>query len=326
MNSYPFWEETPTFYAIIPASVRYSQITPNAKLLYWEITALSNKLWCCFASNSYFAKLYWVNERQISRWINELKNCWFITVQIIKETGNKREIYIEQNIDTYRQKRLYLPTKKTIAIDKKDHSYNRYNIKYNNKIIIEEEKEKNLEIEIDNNYIESLEEFRLFLNKGKLQEKYFYKIGNLDSFERMTSEFFLYMEDKWKKINKKTAEIRFCSFLKPNWETDEDRNNLISAYNRKKQKSNISINSDKLALEQKEKEKQEYQEMLKEWKKLDNLLTTEQKNTFLAIAEYKINKLTKWYWKDKPEYQVWIKNKYYKLLIEYNNKKLIWQK
>ena len=31
----------PSYYAIIPASVRYSDIIPNAKLLFGEITALA---------------------------------------------------------------------------------------------------------------------------------------------------------------------------------------------------------------------------------------------------------------------------------------------
>ena len=31
--------ETPNYYAIIPANVRYADLKPNAKLLYGEITA-----------------------------------------------------------------------------------------------------------------------------------------------------------------------------------------------------------------------------------------------------------------------------------------------
>ena len=50
--------ETPNYYAIIPSNVRYSDLKPNAKLLYGEITALSNKHGFCFASNKYFANLY----------------------------------------------------------------------------------------------------------------------------------------------------------------------------------------------------------------------------------------------------------------------------
>lgn len=34
--------ETPNYYAIIPAEVRYASIPGNAKLLYGEISALTN--------------------------------------------------------------------------------------------------------------------------------------------------------------------------------------------------------------------------------------------------------------------------------------------
>ena len=48
----------PTYYAIIPADVRYSKnIVPQAKLLYGEITALTNKKGWCWATNKYFFTL-----------------------------------------------------------------------------------------------------------------------------------------------------------------------------------------------------------------------------------------------------------------------------
>lgn len=81
--------ETPSFYAIIPASVRYSnQITANAKLLYGEITCLCNKEGYCWASNGYFAKLYNVSERTIVNWLNSLEKCGFISKKIIYKDGS----------------------------------------------------------------------------------------------------------------------------------------------------------------------------------------------------------------------------------------------
>tara|TARA_R100000781_G_scaffold114978_1_gene88229 strand:+ start:1495 stop:2091 length:597 start_codon:yes stop_codon:yes gene_type:complete len=74
--------EKPSYYANIPATVRYSSLKPNAKLLYGEITALSNKLGYCFASNSYFAELYGVSKNTVSRWISDLNNLGFISVEI----------------------------------------------------------------------------------------------------------------------------------------------------------------------------------------------------------------------------------------------------
>ena len=81
--------ETPNYYAIIPANVRYADLKPNAKLLYGEITALSNKHGFCFASNKYFAELYKVNKNTISSWISDLKNYGFITVKIERNVNNQ---------------------------------------------------------------------------------------------------------------------------------------------------------------------------------------------------------------------------------------------
>jgi len=94
--------ETPNYYAIIPANVRYADLKPNAKLLYGEITALSNKHGFCFASNKYFAELYKVNKNTISSWISDLKNYGFVTVKIERNVDNqitKRCIGILKKMD-----------------------------------------------------------------------------------------------------------------------------------------------------------------------------------------------------------------------------------
>ena len=96
-------KENPTYYANIPANVRYSNLKPNAKLLYGEITALSNKLGYCFASNSYFANLYGVSKNTVSRWISDLNKLGFITVQIERNSNKeitKRIIGIDKKVDT----------------------------------------------------------------------------------------------------------------------------------------------------------------------------------------------------------------------------------
>lgn len=75
--------ENPNYFAIIPADVRYDKrLSPNTKLLYAEITALSSKDKRCFASNSYFAKLFDVSTRSISNWIAQLNELGYIKSEI----------------------------------------------------------------------------------------------------------------------------------------------------------------------------------------------------------------------------------------------------
>ena len=75
-------EQQPNYYSILPANVRYDkQLKANEKLLFSEITALSNKEGYCHAKNSYFAELYGVSKVTISNWINHLKECGYLEVK-----------------------------------------------------------------------------------------------------------------------------------------------------------------------------------------------------------------------------------------------------
>ena len=78
------------FYAIIPAFVRYDKdLQPNAKLLYGEITALSNEKGFCWAENEYFANLYNVSKTSISKWISSLIKKQYIISEIVYKQGTK---------------------------------------------------------------------------------------------------------------------------------------------------------------------------------------------------------------------------------------------
>ena len=82
--------DKPAYYANIPATVRYDKrLTPNAKLLYGEITALCNQEGYCWAMNAYFAELYGVSKTSISAWIGNLKEAGHITVQMNYKEGSK---------------------------------------------------------------------------------------------------------------------------------------------------------------------------------------------------------------------------------------------
>ena len=67
-------KEQPTYYSILPASVRYNKnLKPNEKILYSEITALTNKDGICYATNEYFANLYGVTKTIIGQWLKSLE-------------------------------------------------------------------------------------------------------------------------------------------------------------------------------------------------------------------------------------------------------------
>ena len=81
------------FYAVIPADVRYDKrLKPLARLLYGEITALSNEVGYCWATNKYFSSLYGVTERTIQMHIQDLKDCGYIESNIIYDVKTKEVI------------------------------------------------------------------------------------------------------------------------------------------------------------------------------------------------------------------------------------------
>ncbi len=90
-------EEKKSFYAIIPANVRYDKnLKANEKLMYGELTALSNEKGYCWASNGYFSELYGVSKQSISVWINSLQKNGYITIELLRKGKEivKRKITI----------------------------------------------------------------------------------------------------------------------------------------------------------------------------------------------------------------------------------------
>lgn len=107
-------DEKPSYYSIITADVRYDErLKPNEKLLYSEITALSNKYGYCTATNSYFSKLYRADKSTVSRWVSHLEKCGYVQVE---QTRDGKRIV---------QRKIYpvatpLLTKKSIPYAQKD--------------------------------------------------------------------------------------------------------------------------------------------------------------------------------------------------------------
>ena len=95
-------KERPGYYAVIPADVRYDDRIPaNAKLLYGEISALTDMNGFCFAGNGYFAQLYGLSERTITSLIKSLKDNGHIEVDLKKDGSGKiisRRIWLRVSV------------------------------------------------------------------------------------------------------------------------------------------------------------------------------------------------------------------------------------
>lgn len=102
-----------SYYAIIPANVRYDRdLTPNAKLIYGEITALCNEKGYCWANNSYFSELYGSSKKSVSKWISQLIDKNYLTSKIVYKEGTKE----------VKERRLYIGS---IPMEEKFHTYGR---------------------------------------------------------------------------------------------------------------------------------------------------------------------------------------------------------
>ena len=90
--------DKPGYWAVIPAGVRYApELPPSAKLLYAEISSLTDAAGYCFASNAYFERLYDLSERTIIRLLRILERRGWIRTE--ENTGGKamRKIYAGVN-------------------------------------------------------------------------------------------------------------------------------------------------------------------------------------------------------------------------------------
>ena len=82
-------KEEPSYYAIIPANIRYDEdLIQGAKLLYGEITALSNQKGFCWANDMYFANLYKVSKKTIQTWLKSLEKKNYLTREVIYKEGS----------------------------------------------------------------------------------------------------------------------------------------------------------------------------------------------------------------------------------------------
>ena len=117
----------PNYYAVIPAEVRYNKnLTPNAKLLYAEITALCGMNGKCIASTQYFCKVYEVSRASIQNWLKTLEDNGYITRDVKYKKGSKE--ILSRSIKLVAKPSLKIYTDNTNA-----KAYNNTNTTYSNK-------------------------------------------------------------------------------------------------------------------------------------------------------------------------------------------------
>lgn len=128
------------YFAIMPAKVRYDEnLKPMEKLIYSEITVLTNFKGYCYATNSYFAKLYGVHKNSICAWISNLVKYGYLKVEyVLKEIDGEKK----------QERRIYIIDIKEINQAKKE---------VVEKILERKVKESKKEVDI---VIEKLKEFK----------------------------------------------------------------------------------------------------------------------------------------------------------------------
>lgn len=147
-------QEMKSYYAIIPANVRYDKrLKASEKLLYGEITALSNETGYCWATNDYFANLYTVDKATVSRWVANLAKYGYIDCEnITNNDGGIAYRSIRIVVAGIDEKINRVLTKKSIGIDEKvkggidekvkqNNTYNNNTLEYKEKEILLKEKE-----------------------------------------------------------------------------------------------------------------------------------------------------------------------------------------
>ena len=202
--------ESPNFYAIIPANVRYDkELCANAKLLYGEITSLCNKEGYCWATNSHFAELYNVSNKSISSWVKQLVQKGYIKSTLIYKEGTNEILHRYLHLcGEGMEKNFHNPMEKKV----KDNSKS-INTKKNNKI---ESIEKHLST-INNPLlnIESLKEWLEYKN-------YNYQLVGVNKLIKMLTK---YSYDIQQEIIDKSIMNNYQGLFEPKGNKDKTNSN-----------------------------------------------------------------------------------------------------
>lgn len=199
--------DKPNFYAILTAPVRYdNRLKAAEKILYAEITALSNVEGYCFAGNGYFAELYGVDKRTIQRWLMDLKKYGYVQILSIPDSdgsGADRKItpvmeqpVSENNGDPPHDKNVVPPMTELSCPPRQNcHAPHDKNVTHNNTSNNTTRKNKGSSSAAEENKVQCMEVLCAFAGKD----------------ERLQKD----LKDFWdmREAKKKTMNIRSCSRL-----------------------------------------------------------------------------------------------------------------
>ena len=220
--------EKPNFYGIMPADVRYDKnLKPMEKILYTEITALTNSKGYCFATNSYFAELYEVHKNTVGTWISNLEKQGYIKTVLIYKKGTKEIM----------ERRIYINQKNVIPINEKVDTYQQKDCDPIN----EKVEDNNTRLILNNNIIylfkssEFKEKFDYFVQQRKLERKKEGKdlgILEIDLYQKRLYELSKGDEKEALKILEKAIMRNWKDFY---IEEGNNGNNFNTRYSRKKE-------------------------------------------------------------------------------------------
>ena len=226
-------EEKPSYFAIIPATVRYdSELKANEKLLYGEISSLCNKNGICWASNKYFANLYDVDISTISRWVNNLVDRNYLYVKYDKD--NTRCLSIDNHT---------LLIKKSIPIDEKVNTpidekvkHNNININNKNNNSIYEYYENKIGLIYPNQY-ELFNDLIDKVGEDKIKEAIDIAVG---SGNKVNLNYIISIANSSKKVFT-NSKRNFTELAVPKWMTNEPQKEEMSEEELKELEEEMSI-------------------------------------------------------------------------------------
>ena len=87
-------QRVPKYWAVLPPEIRYNpDLPPLARLLYAEISALTDLTGYCYASNAYFQRLFKISERTLQNHLQALKTSGCIRIESGDGGHGRRRIY-----------------------------------------------------------------------------------------------------------------------------------------------------------------------------------------------------------------------------------------